>query len=98
MTIPAFWSYVIPSVLRNHPFVRVAPALAVLILAANVSAAEPAPFRARLKALPFKIAYESYVNNNWEIFIMNPDGTNKRRVVTENDVWRAMTVNFLSGR
>lgn len=34
-----------------------------------------APLRARLKALPFKIAYESYVNNNWEIFVMNPDGS-----------------------
>ena len=28
-----------------------------------------------MKPLPFKIAYESYVNNNWEIFVMNPDGS-----------------------
>src|ERR1017187_275497 len=33
------------------------------------------PFRERLKALPFKIAYESYVDNNWEIFVMNADGS-----------------------
>jgi dipeptidyl aminopeptidase/acylaminoacyl peptidase len=32
-------------------------------------------FRERLKALPFKIAYESYVDNNWEIFVMNADGS-----------------------
>src|SRR5437879_5461210 len=35
----------------------------------------PTPFRERLKSLPFKIAYECYVNDNWEIFVMNPDGS-----------------------
>ncbi len=35
----------------------------------------PAPFRERLKSIPFKIAYECYVNDNWEIFVMNPDGS-----------------------
>jgi Tol biopolymer transport system component len=30
----------------------------------------------RLKALPFKIAYECYTNDNWEIFASNPDGSN----------------------
>ena len=29
----------------------------------------------RLRVLPFKIAYETYVNDNWEIFVMNPDGS-----------------------
>lgn len=29
----------------------------------------------RLKALPFKIAWECYVDNNWEIFVMNADGS-----------------------
>ncbi len=33
-------------------------------------------FHDRLKELPFKIAYETYVNNNWEIFVMNADGSN----------------------
>lgn len=32
-------------------------------------------FRERLKTLPFKIAYECYVENNWEIFVMNADGS-----------------------
>ncbi len=32
-------------------------------------------FRERLKSLPFKIAYECYVDNNWEIFVMNADGS-----------------------
>lgn len=32
--------------------------------------------REQLKTLPFKIACESYVNNNWEIYVMNADGSN----------------------
>jgi TolB protein len=39
-------------------------------------AAETAALRERLKALPFKMAYESYVDGNWDIFVMNPDGSN----------------------
>lgn len=30
----------------------------------------------RLKSLPFKIAYETYTNDNWEIYVMNADGSN----------------------
>lgn len=29
-----------------------------------------------LKALPFRIAFETYTNSNWEIFVMNADGSN----------------------
>src|SRR5579859_4705774 len=36
-----------------------------------------AALRRSLKTLPYKIAYECYVNGNWEIFIMNADGSNK---------------------
>jgi len=32
--------------------------------------------RQQLGPLPFKIAYETYVNDNWEIFVMNADGSN----------------------
>lgn len=31
--------------------------------------------RERLKATPFKIAYECYVDGNWEIFVANADGS-----------------------
>jgi len=34
-----------------------------------------APLKEKLKGSPFKIAYECYVNDNWEIFVMNPDGS-----------------------
>jgi TolB protein len=31
--------------------------------------------REQLQETPFKIAHESYVNDNWEIFVMNADGS-----------------------
>src|SRR6266404_9650734 len=46
-----------------------------LVLATHAAASDPAPFHERLKALPFKIAFECYVNDNWEIFVMNADGS-----------------------
>jgi Tol biopolymer transport system component len=43
---------------------------------AQVLAAEASPLREQLQASPFKIAYETYVNGNWEIFVMNADSSN----------------------
>jgi len=40
------------------------------------TACAQAPLRESLKTLPFKIAYESYVNDNSDIFVMNADGLN----------------------
>src|SRR5437773_7448209 len=50
-------------------------AVALFVGAIAPAAAESA-FRERLSRLPFKIAYETYVNDNWEIFVMNADGSN----------------------
>jgi Tol biopolymer transport system component len=51
--------------------------VAAVVFTAMAAAAEAqAPFRERLSSLPFKIAYETYTNNNWEIFVMNADGSN----------------------
>lgn len=47
----------------------------VSILTPIAGASDTIPLRARLKELPFKLAYESYVNDNWEIFVMNADGS-----------------------
>jgi Tol biopolymer transport system component len=52
--------------------------LLLLLASALVAAAQAQAqnaFRERLRALPFRIAYECYVNNNWEIFVMNADGS-----------------------
>ena len=35
-----------------------------------------ASLQEQLHSAPFKIAYETYVNDNWEIFVMNADGSN----------------------
>src|SRR4051812_48393007 len=42
----------------------------------GVRAQTPVSLQERLKDSPFKIAYECYVNGNWEIFVMNADGSN----------------------
>src|SRR5437879_3768646 len=54
-----------------------APALAatILVAAARLPAQASPTFCQQLQALPFKIAYECYVNDNWEIFVMNADGS-----------------------
>jgi Tol biopolymer transport system component len=35
------------------------------------------PLTSKLKSLKMKIAYECYIDGNWEIFTMNADGSNK---------------------
>ena len=49
---------------------------AALLAAATASADAQDRLRERLGGLPFKIAYETYINDNWEIFAMNADGSN----------------------
>src|SRR2546429_1951891 len=50
--------------------------LATTLFTVVVTAADgQAPFRERLSRVPFKIAYEPYVNDNWEIFVINADGS-----------------------
>src|SRR5665213_1387668 len=49
--------------------------LAAMASLAQSSAAEATSLQAQLKASPFKVAYESYVDGNWEIFVSNPDGS-----------------------
>lgn len=49
--------------------------MALLLMAAASTMAQ-APLKERLKNSPFKIAYECYVNGNWEIYVMNADGSN----------------------
>jgi len=66
--------------LRNHscsqqPSFAHALLFTALVLVAGVTAQAQTTFREKLKASPFKIAYERYVNDNWEIFVMNADGS-----------------------
>jgi Tol biopolymer transport system component len=44
---------------------------------AALTASGHQPIGEQLKTLPYRIAYESYVDNNWEIFTMRPDGSDE---------------------
>jgi len=46
------------------------------LLGSMILARAQTDFRAQLKSSGFKIANECYVENNWEIFVMNADGSN----------------------
>jgi dipeptidyl aminopeptidase/acylaminoacyl peptidase len=50
---------------------------ALASLPQSLSAAGSGPLRDELKDLPYKIACESYVDGNSDIFIMNPDGSHE---------------------
>ena len=50
--------------------------LAVILAPISGWAADPVPLRQRLASAPFQIAYETYVKDNWEIFVMKADGSN----------------------
>lgn len=43
------------------------------------------PFSRTLKAAHMKIAYECYIDGNWEIFTMNADGSNKVNLTNSRD-------------
>lgn len=62
--------------MRHHyrRVINVLSAFTLFVLLAEVGIAQE-PFREHLKGLPFKIAYECYTNENWEIFAMNGDGS-----------------------
>ncbi len=60
-------------VLRNSK--PVALAVALLLLAPGVAPAAGSSLQAQLKASGFKLAYECYVNDNWELFVANADGS-----------------------
>jgi Tol biopolymer transport system component len=56
------------------------PSLLLCVAALSATAlfaSEAQPIGEQLKTLPYRIAYESYVDNNWEIFTMKPDGSDE---------------------
>ena len=69
---------------RQTVFTRGALAFWPCLLATVVAALSPvihaattesASLQDRLHALPYKLAYETYVDDNWEIFVSNADGS-----------------------
>jgi hypothetical protein len=55
---------------------------ALCVIASNATAE---PMREKLKRENAKIAYETYVDNNWEIFVMNADGSNPVNITKTAD-------------
>jgi Tol biopolymer transport system component len=51
------------------------PWLCAIFLTGSVSLHAEASLKDSLKESPYKLAYETYVNGNWEIFVMNADGS-----------------------
>ncbi len=78
----------------NVPHSARAAILAFLISAApttvfcagDSSTEAPPPLQATLKATPFKIAWECYVDGNSEIFVMNADGSNPVNLTNTPDI------------
>src|SRR5947209_3368057 len=58
----------------------------LVFFAVIVSCAAQSDFRDQLKRSSFKIAYESYVDNNWEIFVINADGSGAVNVTHTPDL------------
>ncbi len=70
--------------------IRLRPALlglaALLCLAAAGPSNAEAPLARSLRGRPYKIAYECYVDGNWEIFTSNADGSRARNLTRTPDV------------
>ena len=61
---------------QNSRFLVALPLLtAALCVTSGASTPAQTPLKERLKDSPFKIAYETYVDGNWDIFVMNADGS-----------------------
>src|SRR5262249_7080961 len=66
----------IPRAVKRNPLIFVSVSLCLFLTLTPRSQAETAtPFQDKLKTTGFKLAYECYVNGNWEIFVMNADGS-----------------------
>ncbi|HEV8543347.1 MAG TPA: hypothetical protein VGR78_13210 [Verrucomicrobiae bacterium] len=61
----------------NVNYFSLLSASAAALLSFTAFPSDAPAFRDQLKTVPFKIAYETYVDNNWEIFVMNADGSNQ---------------------
>ena len=58
---------------------------AILVLTRTGYASDPVPIRQKLQALSFQIVHECYTNDNWELFVMNADGSKARNLTNTPD-------------
>jgi Tol biopolymer transport system component len=60
--------------------------LVLLPLAAEKTALANEGLLEELRSYPHKIVFESYVDDNWELFLMNADGSGRRNLTNTPDV------------
>lgn len=63
-----------------------APVVLLGMLAGVAQAADDETLEADLRASPHKVLFESYVDDNWELFVMNADGSGRRNLTNTPDV------------
>ena len=56
------------------------------VQAEETASADEAALQAELSASPHKILFESYRDDNWDIFVMNADGSDVRNLTNTRDV------------
>jgi Tol biopolymer transport system component len=57
----------------------------ISVYAANISKPlDKSPFA--LSAIPYQIVFESYSNNNWDLHIINADGTGRKNITETQDI------------
>src|SRR4029453_2219449 len=65
-----------PGGARYFAFADVILTLMLLDLFLSPAVFAQAALGKKLQSVSFRIAYETYTNDNWEIFVMNADGSN----------------------
>jgi Tol biopolymer transport system component len=57
-------------------------AAASVLSARDCIASDPIPLRQKLRSVAHQIIHECYTNNNWDLFVMNADGSNARNLTS----------------
>ncbi len=65
---------------------RLTIALSWICLGLGWAEAESPDLKSQLASLPDKIVFESYDHDNWELFVMDADGSNRRNLTNTKDV------------
>ncbi len=71
--------------MRNQNHRLFTGSLVLLLSSSLLSLADDASLREKLSTLGDQLVYESYVDNNWELFVMNADGSNARNLTQTSD-------------
>ena len=64
---------------------RIRPCVLGLLFPALPAALSADSLQERLSKLPYGIVYEAYHGDNWELFVMNADGTGKKNLTNTKD-------------